>query len=109
MTEEQRQGGHDAAIYMERYLIIFCHDGFDPLELLGGDWTSRGFSWASCSKNPDQSSARDSFLAPLLEKNSVDNCGVLGVRCHGEMGIFDVGFEAPGRASPDCSRCSDEE
>lgn len=63
-------------------------------------------SRASCSKKSDQSSAKDSFLLPLSGKKSLDSEGVLGVRCHGETGIFRDGLDAPGRARPACSRCS---
>ena len=79
--------------------------GFDELETLGdlGDLIP---SCASCSKKSDHSSARDSFLVPPSGKNSVDNAGVLGVRCHGDTGTLRFGLEAPGRARPACSRCS---
>ena len=63
-------------------------------------------SCASCSKKSDQSSARDSFLVPPSGKNSVDKAGVLGVLCHGDKGTRRLGFDAPGRARPACSRCS---
>lgn len=63
-------------------------------------------SRASCSKKSDQSSAKDSFLLALSGKKSLDNEGVLGVRCHGETGIFREGLDAPGLARPACSRCS---
>ena len=39
-------------------------------------------------------------------KESVDKAGVLGVRCHGDIGTRRLGFEAPGLARPACSRCS---
>lgn len=76
-------------------------------EALGelGDLTP---SWASCSKKSDQSSANDSFLVPLSGKKSVDNAGVLGVRCQGDTGTLKLGFDAPGRARPACSLCSTE-
>ena len=31
---------------------------------------------------------------------------MLGVRCHGEIGVRRLGLEAPGRERPACSRCS---
>lgn len=88
------------------------HGGFDPLGVFGeaGDLTlSEGFgdlppSCASCSRKSDQSSARDSFLLPLSGKKSVDSAGVLGVRCQGDNGTLRLGFDAPGRARPACSR-----
>ena len=90
------------------------HGGFDPLGVFGdlGDLAlSEGFgdlmpSCASCSRKSDQSSASDSFLLPLSGKKSVDNAGVLGVRCQGDSGTLRLGFEAPGRARPACSRWS---
>ena len=36
----------------------------------------------------------------------MDKDGVLGVRCHGEIGVRRLGLEAPGRERPACSRCS---
>lgn len=63
-------------------------------------------SRASCSRKSDQSSASDSFLDPPSGKKSVDKAGVLGVRCHGETGALNIGFEAPGLARPACSLCS---
>ncbi len=63
-------------------------------------------SCASCSRKSDHSSASDSFRLLLSGKKSVDNAGVLGVRCHGEMGTRKLGFDAPGLARPACSRCS---
>ncbi len=80
-------------------------DGWTPLEVCGvfGDLTP---SCASCSRKPDQSSASDSFLLVLSGKKSVDNAGVLGVRCQGDNGTRRLGFEAPGRARPACSRWS---
>ena len=89
-----------------RKWFVDDHGGFDPPELLGGDLGDLIPSWASCSRKSDQSSARDSFLVPPSGKKSVDNAGVLGVRCHGDIGTLRFGFEAPGRASPACSRCS---
>jgi len=76
-----------------------------PLGVCGvfGDLTP---SCASCSRKPDQSSASDSFLLVLSGKKSVDNAGVLGVRCQGDNGARRFGFEAPGRARPACSRWS---
>ena len=63
-------------------------------------------SRASCSRKSDHSSANDSFLDPPSGKKSVDKAGVLGVRCHGETGTLNVGFDAPGLARPACSLCS---
>lgn len=83
-----------------------CHDVcLLEIEALGepGDLT---LSWASCSRKFDQSSANDSFLFPLSGKKSVDNAGVLGVRCHGDTGTRKLGFDAPGLARPACSLCS---
>lgn len=79
--------------------------GLEPPEVLGdlGDLIP---SCASCSKKSDQSSARDSFLVPPSGKKSVDKAGVLGVLCHGDKGTRRLGFDAPGRARPACSRCS---
>lgn len=85
---------------------------FDVLELLGdlveslGDLGDFAPSCASCSRKSDHSSAKDSFRLLLSGKKSVDSDGVLGVRCHGEIGTRRLGFEAPGRARPACSRCS---
>ena len=87
---------------------------FEPAELLAatelsgdlGDFTP---SAASCSRNSDHSSARDSFLLLWLllsNARSVLRDGVLGVLCQGEIGTLRFGFDAPGRARPACSRCS---
>ncbi len=85
---------------------MWNHGGFEPPELLGGDFGDFTPSWASCSRKSDQRSAKDSFLVPPSGKKSVDKAGVLGVRCHGDTGTLRLGLEAPGRASPACSRCS---
>lgn len=79
--------------------------GFDPPAVFGvlGDFMP---SWASCSRKSDHSSASDSFLLVFSGKKSVDNEGVLGVRCQGESGTRRLGLEAPGRARPACSRWS---
>ena len=74
------------------------------------------------SRKPAQRSARDSRLweaevgvtAESVVKNSVLRDGVLGVRWKGDMGSRRLLLppppwweaEAPGRASPACSRCS---
>lgn len=58
------------------------------MELLEGDFGDLTPSRASCSRKSDQSSPRDSFLVPPSGKNSVDNAGVLGVRCQGETGTL---------------------
>ena len=80
--------------------------GFEPLELLGGDFGLLTLSCASCSRKSDHRSASDSFRVPPSGKKSVERAGVLGVRCHGDTGTLAFGFEAPGRARPACSRCS---
>lgn len=81
------------------------HGGFTALEMLV-DREDLAPSEASCSRNSDQSPASDSFRPLVSWKLSADNEGVLGVRCQGEIGVRKLGFEAPGRASPACSRCS---
>ena len=60
----------------------------------------------SCSRKSDHNSANDSFLLLLSNEKSADSVGVLGVRCQGDTGTLRLGFEAPGRARPACSRCS---
>lgn len=65
-------------------------------------------SWASCSRKFDHNSARDSLLVLFSGNRPVVSAGVLGVRWKGEIGVRSVGFEAPGLASPACSRCSEE-
>lgn len=97
---------HRTTDIVNKYEPRFHEEGLlARLETLGdfGDFTP---SWDSCSKKSDQSSAIDSFLVPLSGKKSVDNAGVLGVRCHGDIGTLRFGFDAPGRAKPACSRCS---
>ena len=87
-------------------------EGLVPLEVLGALDDSLGVlgdlvpSWASCSRKSDHSSAKDSLRLPLSGKKSVASAGVLGVRCHGDIGTRRFGFEAPGLARPACSRCS---
>lgn len=85
-----------------------CNDqaGLEPLETLVPDFGDLIPSWASCSRKSDQSSASDSFFVPPSGKKSVDNAGVLGVLCHGEIGTLRLGLDAPGLARPACSRCS---
>jgi hypothetical protein len=60
---------------------------------------------ASLSRKSDHRPANDSFR-PLPSKVSAISDGVLGVRCHGDIGVLRFGFDAPGLASPACSRCS---
>lgn len=80
--------------------------GLEPLETLVPDFGDLMPSLASCSRKSDHSSASDSFFVPPSGKKSVDNAGVLGVLCHGEIGTLRLGLDAPGRARPACSRCS---
>ena len=56
---------------------------------------------ASDSKNSDHKPPNDS-PRPLFSdaKNSVDNDGVLGVRCQGDIGVRRLGLETPGLAKP---------
>ncbi|KAL4774765.1 hypothetical protein BDW60DRAFT_180306 [Aspergillus nidulans var. acristatus] len=63
----------------------------------------------SCSRKLDHNSASDSLLAAPLSRNSVAKLGVLGVRCMGEPGTRSLAEapDAPGRARPACSRCSE--
>ena len=85
------------------------HEGLAPLAMLveREDLDDLAPSWASCSKKSDHNPANDSFLPlPSSGKNSVESAGVLGVRCQGDTGVLRLGFEAPGRARPACSRCS---
>ena len=62
---------------------------------------------ASVSKKSVHVPASESPLDLGSEvRNSVESEGVLGVRCQGDIGVRRLGFDAPGRASPACSRCS---
>jgi len=63
---------------------------------------------ASLSRKSDHRPANDSFR-PLPSKVSAISDGVLGVRCHGDIGVLRFGFDAPGLASPACSRCSSDQ
>ncbi len=88
--------------------MLRAHEvGFGALEILV-DLDVFEPSCASCSRKFDHNSASDSLLLLLLSgKRSVVSVGVLGVRWKGETGARRLGFEAPGLASPACSRCSD--
>lgn len=65
---------------------------------------------ASRSRKSDHNSANDSLLLELLAISMGSfiplNDGVEGVRLKGDIGIRRLLFDAPGRASPACSRCS---
>ena len=86
------------------------HDGFAPLAMLVDreDLDVLAPSCVSCSRKSDHIPASDSFLLlPSSGKKSVDKAGVLGVLCHGDTGALRLGLDAPGRARPACSRCSE--
>ena len=100
--------------------FYFCSLAACPLAVRGGGLAALPRplaslpSAASRSKKSCHSSARDSLLLELLAINigSVAELseGVEGVRRKGESGMrrpFEL-EAVPGRASPACSRCSDD-
>ena len=90
-----------------KHQLLSNHDGgFPALEdTLPAREDSLAPCCASCSRNPDQSSARDSLLVVLVYSSLLSD-GLLGVRWKGEMGMRRLVLEAPGRDSPACSRWS---